>query len=403
MHSRRLPALLAGVVLALAAAAALPGVAGAALGSAPCGSAGFVCGALDVPLDHAGAEPGTVTLQYARLPAGAAPTQDAIVGLAGGPGQAALPLAGSFASDLAAFTPSHDLIVYDQRGTGQSGALSCSAFGDAGPTSAFSVKQCAQELGAARGFYRSVDSADDLEALRVAGGYDKLIIYGVSYGTKVALTYAARYPTHVAALILDSVVPADGPDPFSQASFAAVPRVLSELCAGGACKSASPTPRADLSTLTARLKRRSLHSTITSPSGKRLTVTLTATGLWQILLAGDLNPALRAELPGAVRAALHGDPTPVLRLRARAAGLTGTARLAQRATAHAADTADADVLFAATRCEETPFPWDRAASPATRERPGARRGREAAGGPVRAVRPRDRAGLRRDAAVRRLA
>ena len=367
MLSRRLPALLAGVVLALAAAATLPGAAGAALGTAPCGSSGFLCGSLDVPLDHSGAQPGTVTLQYGVLPAGPTPSQTAIVGLAGGPGQAALPLASSFASDLGAFTSTNDLIVYDQRGTGSSGALSCSAFGDTGATSASSVRQCADELGRPRGFYRSVDSADDIEALRVAGGYDKLILYGVSYGTKVALTYAARYPDHVAALILDSVVPVDGPDPFAQASFAAVPRVLRDLCAGGACKAASPDPSADLSALVARLKRHSLRNTITSPSGKRLTVKLTATGLWQILLAGDLNPALRAEFPGAVRAALRGDPTPVLRLRARAAGLTGTARLAQRSTAHTADTADSDVLFAATRCEETPFPWDRDASAATRE------------------------------------
>ncbi len=370
MLSRRLPAVLAGVALALAAAAALPGAASAALGSAPCGSAGFLCGALDVPLDRSGAQPGTVTLQYARLPAASTPTTNAIVGLAGGPGQAALPLATSFASDLGSFTTANDLLVYDQRGTGSSGALSCSAFGDAGATSAFSVKQCALELGRPRGFYRSVDSADDIEALRVAGGYDKLIIYGVSYGTKVALTYAARYPDHVAALILDSVVPVDGPDPFTQASFAAVSRILRELCAGGACRAASPDPRADLSALVALLKRHSLRSTITSPSGKRLTVTLTATGLWQILLAGDLNPALRAEFPGAVRAALRGDPTPVLRLRARAAGLTGTARLEAKpgpVRARAAASGDSDVLFAATRCEETPFPWDRAASPATRE------------------------------------
>ncbi|HEY5141901.1 MAG TPA: alpha/beta fold hydrolase [Solirubrobacteraceae bacterium] len=368
MQSRRLPALLAGAVLAFAAAAALPAAASAALDGAPCGVDGFSCGTLDVPLDHAGVQPGTVALQYARLPAAATPTANAVIGLAGGPGQAALPLAGSFAADLGAFTPANDLLVYDQRGTGSSGALNCSAFGDAGAASAFAVRQCAQELGSSRGFYRSVDSARDIESLRVAGGYDKLLLYGVSYGTKVALTYAALYPDHVAALILDSVVPLDGPDPFSRASFAAVPRVLRALCAGGACKAASPDPRGDLAALVARLKRHTLRAAITSPNGKHLTVTLTATGVWQILLAGDLNPALRAEFPGAVRAALRGDPTPVLRLRARAAGLTGTAHAAARsATAHAADTGESDVLFAATRCEETPFPWDRSASPATRE------------------------------------
>ncbi|HVP02697.1 MAG TPA: alpha/beta fold hydrolase [Solirubrobacteraceae bacterium] len=366
MHARRLPAFLAGIVLALAGAAVLPVAAGAALGTTSCGG-GFLCGSLDAPLDHSGAQPGTVTLQYARLPAASAPTTNAIVGLAGGPGQAALPLAGSFAADLGAFDARNDLLVFDQRGTGASGALSCAAFGNLGPTTAASVRACAQELGAPRGFYRSVDSADDLETLRVAGGYDKLILYGVSYGTKVALAYAARYPDHVAALILDSVVPLDGPDPFSRPSFAAVPRVLRELCANGACKAATKNPRADLVALVAHLERHALRSTITSPNGGRLHVTLTAIGLWQVLLAGDLNPALRAELPGAMRAALLGDPTPILRLRARAAGLSGTAGARAAPTVRAAAADQSDALFAATRCEETPFPWDRAAGAATRE------------------------------------
>ena len=86
------------------------------------------------------------------------------------------------------------------------------------------------DAGRAR-FYRSVDSAADIEALRVAGGYRKVMLYGVSYGTRVALTYAARHPDRVAALVLDSVVPLDGPDVWSRPSFAAVPRVLRELCA----------------------------------------------------------------------------------------------------------------------------------------------------------------------------
>ena len=45
--------------------------------------------------------------------------------------------------------------------------------------------------------------------------------------------------------------------------------------------------------------------------------------LLDILLAGDLNPTLRSELPGAMRSALRGDTRPLLRLLLRAEGLTG--------------------------------------------------------------------------------
>ena len=108
------------------------------------------------------------------------------------------------------------------------------------------MRACASTLGGARNFYRSIDSAQDIEALRVAGGYRKIVLYGVSYGTRVALTYAALHPDRVAALVLDSVVPLEGPDVWSRPSFAAVPRVVRDLCSGGACRLASSSPNADL-------------------------------------------------------------------------------------------------------------------------------------------------------------
>ena len=345
---------------ALAIAGVLPlltaAPAGAVLAPSPCGTGVLRCATLDVPLDHSGAVAGTVGLNVRRLPAVAtgAPTTQAVVALAGGPGQAAVPLTGSFAEALAPLLTDRDLIVFDQRGTGASGPLECTGLLD-GP-----VARCAEHLGPARGSYRTVDSAADIEDLRVAGGYDKLVLYGVSYGTKVALTYAALHPDRVAALVLDSVVPLSGQDALSRQSFGALRRVLGALCANGACRHITASPNADLARLAARLRRHPLRGRIVDPGGGRQSVTLTRYGLWQILLGGDLNPSLRADLPGAMRAALRGDSAPVLRLRARAAGLTGTAQ--------AGDDGVNEVLFTTTRCEETIFPWDRAAAPATRAR-----------------------------------
>src|SRR2546426_702926 len=89
------------------------------------------------------------------------------------------------AAALAAALFTRDLMVSDQRGTGLSGALDCDALHEPlDPTE--QATRCASQLGARRGFYRTPDSVADIEALRQAAGYDKLVLFGVSYGTKVA-------------------------------------------------------------------------------------------------------------------------------------------------------------------------------------------------------------------------
>jgi pimeloyl-ACP methyl ester carboxylesterase len=342
-------ALLAGLVGAGPAHAAIPW--------APCATAGYECAHVDVPLDRSGVVPGSVSLAVSRAPASSNPTGTAVVALAGGPGQAALPLTESFAKVLAPFMASRDLLVFDQRGTGSSGALDCSALHQRTALDQ-TAAGCAGQLGAARGSYRTPDSVADIEALRVAGGYNKLVLFGVSYGTKVALEYAAAYPGNVEALVLDSVVLPDGPDPFQRSSLSASPRVLSDLCAGDACRTATPSVGSDLRRLAAKLRKKAARGKVTLTSGKRVGYSMDETGLLDILLAGDLNPTLRAELPGSMRAALRGDLSPLLRLSVRSEGLT-TGR-------QSGGGGDSDALFLATTCEEAAFPWTRAAGVAQR-------------------------------------
>ena len=64
------------------------------------------------------------------------------------------------------------------------------------------------QLGPARGLYTTPDSVDDIEAIRAGRrATTSSMIYGVSYGTKVALrSTRPRYPSRVEGLILDSVV-----------------------------------------------------------------------------------------------------------------------------------------------------------------------------------------------------
>ena len=86
------------------------------------------------------------------------------------------------------------------------------------------------------------------------------------------------------------------------------------------------------------------------PRGRRRRATLTALALSDLMFDSDYNPAIRAGIPAAVRAALdHGDAAPLLRLVARPP--RALARCRARATFSAA-------RYAAV-CEETPLPWPR--------------------------------------------
>jgi pimeloyl-ACP methyl ester carboxylesterase len=351
---------------ALAAAASLSvfaATAHAAIPYAPCEPAGYQCGQLAVPLDRTGAVAGTLTLNIKRVVAASNPTATAVVALAGGPGQAAIPAATEFASILAPALANRDLVVFDQRGTGSSNRLRCAAFEHAFSSVATAAADCANQLGPARGFFRSADSVDDIEAIRVESGYQKLVLFGVSYGTKVALDYAAKYPANVEALVLDSVVPPEGSDVLNVSTFEAMPRALGELCTNGGCNGITTNVGHDLFNLVHRLGRKSMRGSVNTPGGHSLRVRLDQDGLLDILLAGDLNPTLRSELPGAMRSAITDDRRPLLRLLLRAAGLTGIPSSRLQGDL---DESDSTALFAATRCEESAFPWDRNAGPSQR-------------------------------------
>jgi pimeloyl-ACP methyl ester carboxylesterase len=325
-----------------------------------CGAFMFTCARVSVPLDRSGVTPGRVSLFVRRIAAQRPPSQGALFVLAGGPGQSATE---SFNGDaLGVVSPAfrhRDLIVFDQRGTGRSGLLRCHALErsnlfDAGRAAGI----CAGRLGARRFHYTSRDSVEDIEALRVALGLDKIAIYGTSYGVKVALGYALTYPDHVERLVLDSVLEANGPDPFYRPTLEAVPRVLSSLCRSG-CSSFTSDPLRDLTRLVRRIGARGLRGRVVDARGHHRPARLSHGELFLMLISGDFDPALRAAFPGAVRAALEGDRTPLLRLGRRSFSLEGEPpppRLLSTA------------LFTATTCEEMPLPWPRTTPPDPAER-----------------------------------
>ncbi len=320
----------------------------------------FSCTTLAVPLDRTGRVPGTVTLSVERRLAGAVPSRDAVVALAGGPGQAATPLAEFIAQAISPALATRDLLVFDQRGTGASGALNCVALmstASAELSASETAEHCAREIGPARGDYTTSESVADIEALRQAGGYEKLVLYGTSYGTKVALDYAERYPQNVEALVLDSTETPTGPEAFRVSTFKAMTPALRELCSHRACEGVTKTPVADVARLVQRLDVKRMSGVAYDSHGKPFKISLNSYDLYRLLLAGDLDEELRAQMPAAIRAALNHDPGPLLRLAAIGLGAPTSTEPSE---------VDEAVFFD-TSCEETPFPWGRAAPLATRE------------------------------------
>ena len=157
--------------------------------------------------------------------------------VAGGPGQGSATVFNLSDKDSAdlyhALFPGYRIVAFDNRGTGKSGLLVCSAL----QQSTTFVGQdtlaagCAASIGPNRDFYSTHDHADDTEAVRVALGVDKIALWGTSYGTKLALAYALAYPTHVERLLLDSVLPTEYPEPLEANVLHDMPLALSSYCA----------------------------------------------------------------------------------------------------------------------------------------------------------------------------
>jgi pimeloyl-ACP methyl ester carboxylesterase len=322
------------------------------------------CGKVTVPLDRTGQVPGMIDLYVEHVPAedlpssgggfaagAGSPEHGAIFALAGGPGQPATQFTADFVFAFGDESMGRDVVTFDQRGSGRSGLLRCPEIERVLLLSRYpeSAEKCAERLGPRRGLYTTSDSVEDMEAVRQAIGVDRIAIYGASYGTKVAMAYAARYPEHVERLVLDSVVTPDGPDPLYRDTFGATPRVMRAACAAG-CDWTNDAGE-DLVALAGQLGVGPARGFVTDRRGRRQAQSLGSTRLLFLMLGGDFTPRLRAALPGAVYNARRGDPAPLLRL----------ASLNEAGAEPASPRDFSAAVFTATICEEAAFPWQRGA------------------------------------------
>lgn len=174
----------------------------------------FSCGYLYVAEDHGNPNSSVIVLAVAVLRSSTGSSADTpLVYLEGGPGGSALDAAYELwiGSSLGA---GRDIILIDQRGTGYSHpSLNCielddEAYYDYAEYEVYEL--CADRLwdeGIDLTQYNSVDNAADINDLRIAMGYDQIDLFGISYGTRLALNVMRYHPEALRAVIIDSVYP----------------------------------------------------------------------------------------------------------------------------------------------------------------------------------------------------
>ncbi len=197
------------------------------LGGIPCpNDSYFTCVTINVPLDHFNpADTRTIPVTFAVLPASGV-RKGMFVVATGGPGTAGISLADSYTSSYrAGIRKRFDIVFFDQRGVGLSGGLSCPQaavkyYERDGQSETPQQKQalamgartfaedCVSELSNPEilPYLGTAQAIEDLEYFRQLMQDNKFWLYGESYGTQYAQTYAAKNGSHLAGLILDGTV-----------------------------------------------------------------------------------------------------------------------------------------------------------------------------------------------------
>ncbi len=197
-----------------------------ALAGTSCPDSDFTCVTIEMPLDHFDdSEDRTIDVTFAILPATGV-SKGAFVTATGGPGTAGIMSADSYTSALDPSIPEQfDIVFFDQRGVGMSGGLTCPTAAldlyraDADPTTeAGQVSMadaaesfagaCVTEMGDPDSlpFLGTAQVVEDIEVFRQTFGFEQFVLYGESYGTQVAQTYAAAHGDHLDRLLLDGTV-----------------------------------------------------------------------------------------------------------------------------------------------------------------------------------------------------
>jgi pimeloyl-ACP methyl ester carboxylesterase len=258
-----------------------------------------------------------IALFVARVPAISLNKKaDPLFLIAGGPGTSAVDMYTSSAGPFDRVRRDRDIVLLDQRGTGRSHRLDC----DYGNQSLFdrvddvevaaANRKCRDELSSKADLrmYTTSIAVLDLDIVRRALGYQRINLFGNSYGTRVAQHYARRFPDATRSLILDGVVNPEvvlGPAIALDAERA-LERILARCAGDTHCHKAFKDPSADYRALRARLIGQPVKTMVSDVStGRPITFDFTPRHLSAVLRFASYNDDQAALLPLSLHLATH--------------------------------------------------------------------------------------------------
>jgi pimeloyl-ACP methyl ester carboxylesterase len=284
---------------------------------------------LIVPEDRLHPNGRTIVLPVAIIKARSpTPQPDPIVWLAGGPGddsitEIGMALAGDLNSD-------RNVIFLSQRGTYTAQpSLTCTAVDrwpaqtlnmpyDAATTGRaylLATRKCRREVAARSadlGAYNTLESSEELEDLRLALGIQQWNVYGISYGTDLALNYMRMHPQGIRSVGIDGVFPpplAGGVASWKSAGEG-INAVFAACAAQRACRARYVNIGATFRRLVKRYERSPKSVRVHVPGTKGLTRVMISGGM---LVQWTVSPGthLAATVPAAIDALDHGNPAPI--------------------------------------------------------------------------------------------
>lgn len=273
------------------------------------------CGSLEVAENPADPDGRKISLNIAVAPATSNTTEpDPVFFFAGGPGQAATETWVMLRPVLRKIRKNRDIVLIDQRGTGQSNKLACETELAEDLNQAVDLdlirtetEKCLAELDGDPRFYTTSIAMGDYNLVRVAMGYDKINLMGVSYGTRAAQVYLRQFPATVRSVVLDSVVPmqlALGQEhaPMLDKSVQAV---FADCARDQTCNTLFPRHAQELNALFAQLRDEPQQITIINPvNGEAQDLHLSADTLAVAIRFLSYSSATQALIPLLVHEAL---------------------------------------------------------------------------------------------------
>lgn len=260
----------------------------------------------------------TIDLKIVLLPALSSDAKpDPLFFLAGGPGQGAAQMGRMIKELFRRVQTTRDIVLVDQRGTGDSNPLDCTADTDSlralnegDELGLARLRKCLQIYDADPRLYTTTIAMDDLDDVRAHLGYGQINLYGGSYGTRAALVYLRQHEANVRSVILDGVAPTDMRLPlfFARDAQRALDKLLTDCEADEVCRSQYPRLAERTRALVARLEKEPARVRLTHPrTGIAEEVTIDAAFIANIVTSALYSPLLSSTIPELVKRAEAND------------------------------------------------------------------------------------------------